>query len=130
MKTKTSWKKGDPSPNPNGRNKDFLKGLSPRELKSALSKLKKNLPKAIDIIIELMEKEEGVSQAKVAKELITLYVTLDNHNLKRANDLDNLINKLSKREIDDEDTETSKSLQEEDEDSRGAVFSLVRESKE
>jgi hypothetical protein len=116
------------SGNPNGRPSDKLKGLTPAELKQALNKLKRITPRAIDILIALLDAEAGeggkatLSQGKVAKELITLFITLDNHTVKRAADMNKLLRELDRKE--GESLDGADEAFEEETESKTPVFHL------
>jgi hypothetical protein len=99
--------------NPNGRPTDRLKGLTPSELKQALSKIKKVTPKAVEIMVAYMEKTDGATQAKAAKELLMVYMSLDSHAVKRAESLQRILALMDK--IPDGDEENAGEAFEEEE---------------
>lgn len=108
--------------NKNGRPSDKLRNLTPSELRSALLKLKRVTPRAIDILVNLMEKEGGVSQGKIAKELITLYVSLDKHAVARATEMQKLLKDIEKP--DSPDTKDASSAFDDDSETTTPVFTL------
>lgn len=124
MSTKKKPRVGDKgyTGNPNGRPADRLKGLTPAELKQSLNKIKRVTPKAVDILVKYMEVTEGVAQAKAASELLRLFMALDAHTVKRAADVQRLLNEIDKRN--DDELDGADEAFEEDENSPAAVFTL------
>lgn len=117
------------SGNPYGRPTDRLKGLTPSELKQALSKIKKVTPKAVEILVAYMEKTEGAAQAKAAKELLMIYMSLDSHAVKRAEALQRIIALMDKIPDGDE-TDAEKAFDDEgDQKDTGVEFSMSFEEK-
>lgn len=77
-----------------GRPADPLKGTTPQAYRIVLNKLKDVTPKAIDSLVQYFNEAEGVDKARAAKDLITLYVTVDKTAIQRAKEAYNLIKQI------------------------------------
>lgn len=125
-------KKVTPQKRPTGRPRNILKGLSPAELKRTQETLKKIIPDCAQSIADYFAAESGQAKAKAGKEVITLWMALDLHTMKRATEAHALARRLSGKDVDDGDlNDIEDTLKDPDSDGQPVVFKLhVTKNKE